>query len=64
MAEWRIATEMLMMTAEGKAPTMFAHIGMLKALHAGMPEPPPGPRSMKQAKTRNTRASDERPILL
>jgi hypothetical protein len=38
--EWHTAAEMLMMAAEGKAPLRFAHIGMLKALHADKPEPP------------------------
>ena len=35
--EWPMA-EMLMLAAEGKAPLMFAHIGVLKALHARKPE--------------------------
>jgi hypothetical protein len=33
--EWQTAAEMLMLAAEGKAPLMFAHIAMLKALHVG-----------------------------
>jgi hypothetical protein len=33
--EWQTAAEMLMLAAERKAPLMFAHIGMLKALHVG-----------------------------
>jgi hypothetical protein len=32
---WTKAAEMLMLAAEGKAPLMVAHIGMLKALHVG-----------------------------
>lgn len=35
---------MLMLAAQGKAPLTFAHIGMLKALHAGKPEAAPEPR--------------------
>jgi hypothetical protein len=42
--EWQTAAEVLMLAAQGRAPLMFAHIGMLKALQASKPEAPPKPR--------------------
>lgn len=43
-AHWQLATQMLLMAAEGRGPLMHARIAMLRALHHGRPSPPPGPR--------------------
>jgi len=48
-AEWQTAAEMLILAAEGQRPIMFAHIAMLKALHAGKQETIK-PRGRKKAK--------------
>jgi hypothetical protein len=53
--EWQTAAEMLMLAAEGKAPLMFAHIGMLWALHAGKSDAPPEPRRKTAKKYRIVR---------
>jgi hypothetical protein len=37
--EWRAAIEVLMLIAEHGGPTMMARIGVMRALHAGQPEP-------------------------
>jgi hypothetical protein len=41
---WQTAAEVLLTVAEGRGPLMFAHIGMLKALHHGEPDPETTPR--------------------
>jgi hypothetical protein len=38
--EWRIATEMLLMVAEGRWPIAFADIAIRRALNDGKPLPP------------------------
>ena len=48
-AEWQTAAEMLILAAEGQRPIMFAHIAMLKALHAGKQDTIK-PRGRKKAK--------------
>lgn len=53
--EWRTATDMLMRAAEGRGLLMFAHVGMLQALHAGKPEPPITPRRQAAKKYRIVR---------
>ena len=40
--EWRIATEMLLMVAEGRWPIAFAEVAIRRALNNGKP-PPPSP---------------------
>jgi len=42
--EWQTAAEMLILAAKGERPVMFAHIAMLRALHAGNDPPAPQPR--------------------
>ena len=37
--EWQAATEALLLVAERNGPTMFARIGMMRALNAGKPVP-------------------------
>jgi len=49
LREWQTAAEMLLRAAEDRGPLMFVHIGMLKALHHGEPDPPTRPRR-KRAK--------------
>ena len=46
--EWRIATEMLLMVAEGRWPIAFAEIAIRRALNDG--EPPPLPLDRRKAK--------------
>ena len=48
-AEWQAATEALMLVATLGGPTMFARIGMLRALNYGKPDPKTSPRR-KRAK--------------
>jgi hypothetical protein len=49
------AAEMLIMAAKGERPVMFAHIAMLKALHAGKPAPVRQPRRKPARKYRIVR---------
>ena len=42
--EWRIATEMLLMVAEGRWPIAFADIAIRRALNNGKPPPRPPDR--------------------
>jgi hypothetical protein len=35
LPEWQVATEVLIMAAEGRVPLMHAHIGVMRALNAG-----------------------------
>jgi len=46
--EWQAATEALLLVAERNGPTMFARIGMMRALNAG--KPPPAIERSKRAK--------------
>jgi hypothetical protein len=46
-AHWQTAAQMLLMAAEGRGPVIFAHIGMLRALHHG--EPPTAPKPRRKA---------------
>jgi hypothetical protein len=48
-AEWQAAIESLMLVAELGGPTMFARIGIMRALNHGKPDPAPMPRR-KRAK--------------
>lgn len=45
--EWQAAIEALLLVAEGGGPTMFARIGIMRALNAGNVTPEP---QRKQAK--------------
>jgi hypothetical protein len=47
--EWQTAAEVLLMAAEDRGPLMHAHIGMLKALNHGKPNPATTP-ARKRAK--------------
>jgi hypothetical protein len=38
-AEWRAATEALIMAVEDRGPLMHAHVGMMLALHGAKPIP-------------------------
>jgi hypothetical protein len=40
----------LLLVAEHDGPTMFARIGMMRALHAGQPEAPPEPKRKRAKK--------------
>jgi hypothetical protein len=48
--EWLAAMEALLLVAEHDGPTMFARIGMMRALNRRRPEVAPAPRR-KRAKT-------------
>lgn len=48
--EWQAAMEALLLVAERDGPTMFARIGMMRALHRHRPKDTPAPRR-KAAKT-------------
>jgi hypothetical protein len=39
LEHWRTAVEMLILAAEDRRPTMFARIGMMRALNHGKPAP-------------------------
>ncbi len=54
-AHWQMAVQMLLMAAEGRGPLMFAHIGMLRALHHGEPPRTPEPRRKPAKKYRLVR---------
>jgi hypothetical protein len=47
--EWQAAMQALMLVAEQDGPTMFARIGMMRALHRDKPKAAPAPRQ-KRAK--------------
>lgn len=47
---WQTAAAMLLLAAEDRGALMFAHIGMLRALHHDAPPPAPAPRRRKSAK--------------
>jgi hypothetical protein len=47
--EWRAAMQTLMLVEEQDGPTMFARIGMMRALHRDKPKAAPAPRR-KRAK--------------
>jgi hypothetical protein len=47
--EWRTAMEALLLVAESGGPTMFARIGVMRALNRRRPEAAPAPRR-KRAK--------------
>jgi hypothetical protein len=42
--EWQTAMEALLPVAESDGPTIFARIGMMRALNRRKPEPAPAPR--------------------
>ncbi|MFK4725840.1 hypothetical protein ABIE89_006940 [Bradyrhizobium niftali] len=42
--EWQAAMEALLLVAEHNGPTMFARIGMMRALHRHRPKDTPAPR--------------------
>lgn len=42
--EWQAAMEALLLVAERDGPTMFARIGMMRALHRHRPKDTPAPR--------------------
>ena len=42
--EWQAAMEALLLVAEHDGPTMFARIGMMRALHRHKPKAAPAPR--------------------
>ncbi len=42
--EWQAAAEALLLVAERGGPTMLAHIGVMRAINAGKPDPKLGPR--------------------
>jgi hypothetical protein len=48
-AEWQAAMEALILVATSGGPTMFARIGVMRALHYGKPDPAIVPRH-KRAK--------------
>jgi len=50
--EWQTAMEALLLVAESDGPTMFARIGMIRALNQRRPEAAPAPRR-KRAKAYN-----------
>jgi hypothetical protein len=43
-AEWQAAMEALILVATSGGPTVFARIGVMRALNAGKPDPAPMPR--------------------
>nr|WP_249149150.1 hypothetical protein [Bradyrhizobium manausense] len=45
--EWRAAMEALLLVVERGGPTMFARIGIMRALNSGKPPPDSGPRRKK-----------------
>ena len=47
--EWQAAMQALLLVAEHGGPTMFARIGMMRALHRHKPKAAPAPRR-KRAK--------------
>ena len=47
--EWQTAMQALLLVAERDGPTMFARIGMMRALHRRQPKAAPAPRR-KRAK--------------
>jgi hypothetical protein len=47
--EWQAAMEALMLVTEQEGPTMFARIGVMRALHRHEPKAAPAPRR-KRAK--------------
>jgi hypothetical protein len=49
-ADWQAAMQALILVAEHDGPTMFARVGMMRALHRHKPKPAPSPRR-KGAKT-------------
>ena len=48
-AEWRAAMEALLLVVERGGPTMFARIGIMRAMNVGKPDPLTEPRR-KQTK--------------
>ena len=44
IAEWQAAMEVLILVAASGGPTMFARIGIMRALNAGKPDPRLTPR--------------------
>ena len=53
--EWQAATEALILVAEQGGPTMFARIGIMRALNGGKPSPPLQPRRKPAKKYRVVR---------
>lgn len=47
LPHWQAAAEALMLVAERGGPTMFARIGMMRALNHGKPSPEIEPRRRK-----------------
>ena len=47
--EWQAAMQALLLVAEHDGPTMFARIGVMRALHRHKPKPAPAPHR-KRAK--------------
>jgi hypothetical protein len=50
LEEWRVAVEAMLLVVKHNGPTMFARIGMMRAINAGKPTPPTPPRR-RRAKT-------------
>jgi hypothetical protein len=42
--EWLAAMEALILVVEHNGPTMFARVGIMRALNRGRPDPAPMPR--------------------
>jgi len=52
---WQTAAEAVLMAAEDRGPMMHAHIGMLRALNHGKPDPSTTPRRKAAKKYRVVR---------
>src|SRR5258706_11648644 len=59
-AEWLAALEALILVAESGGPTMFARIGVMRALNAGKPDPAITPR--RKAHQGPTGSSNDRTL--
>jgi hypothetical protein len=60
-AEWRAAMEALLLVAEHNGPTMFARIGMMRALNRRRPEAEAAPaRHRKRAKALTQKKTADR----
>ncbi len=58
--EWQAAIEALILVAESGGPTMFARIGVMRALNAGKPDPAITPR--RKAHQGPTGSSNDRTL--
>jgi hypothetical protein len=54
-SEWQVAAEALLLVAERGGPTMFARIGVMRALNAGKPDPEITPRRKRAKRYRIVR---------